>query len=411
MESKDLRRKAEEQLAEREGRINTLKRADLESLAHELAVHQIELEIQNEELGRARLEAEEVRDRYIDLYDFAPVGYFTLDEHNRIVEANLTGCQLLKIERSMILQKSFTKFISPEESEKFYLMRRKVLESANRRTVELQMLKADNTPFFVQIESLKVGVDRLRLAVMDITELKRAEETLAHQKIELEASYKEMEAFSYSVSHDLRAPLRTLDGFTEASLAEYGDTLGVSCKDYLNRIRETSQTMSRLIDDILNLSRLSRTEVHFQKVDLSELANDIADELKATQPERQAEFIIPPGLIVDGDNNLLQILFKNLMGNAWKFSSKNPQTRIEFGMKSMDGTAVYFIKDNGVGFDMRYADNLFVPFRRLHTEKEFSGTGLGLALSQRVIRRHGGRIWAESEIGEGATFYFTLSEG
>ena len=190
----DLRRKAEEQLAEREGRIKTLKRVDLEKLAHELAVHQVELEIQNEELRRTRLEAERARDRYLDLFDFAPVGYFTLDEHNRIVEANLTGCQLLKIDRSNLLKKSFTKFINPEESEKFYLQRRKVLESGTRQTGELRMQTAEESPFYAQIESLKVGEERLRLAIIDVTERKKLEDILEKSKDDLETKVTERTA-------------------------------------------------------------------------------------------------------------------------------------------------------------------------------------------------------------------------
>jgi PAS domain S-box-containing protein len=182
----DLRRKAEEQLAERTGRIKTLERVDLEKLAHELAVHQVELEIQNEELHRTRLEAEEIRDRYIDLFDFAPVGYFTLDEHNRIVEANLAGCQLFKTDRNIILKQSFTKFIQPEESDRFYLQRRKVLESGARQSSELRMQTAEGTPFHAQLVSLKAGEERLRLAVWDISDRKKMEEEIGKAKDDLE---------------------------------------------------------------------------------------------------------------------------------------------------------------------------------------------------------------------------------
>jgi PAS domain S-box-containing protein len=404
----ELRRKAEDRLAEKKDRIKSLERADLEKLAHELAVHQVELEIQNEELRRTRLEAEEIRDRYIDLFDFAPVGYFTLDEHNRIVEANLAGCQLLKIDRNAILKLSFTKFIQTEDSEKFFFQRRKALENHTRQTGELRLQTAVGTPFHAQIESLKVGGEKLRLAVIDITERKKVEETLAQQKIELEAAYKEMEAFSYSVSHDLRAPLRTMNGFSQAVLEDCADQLDEQGKEYLLRIRTASQTMAQLIDDLLNLSRLSQSEMYFDKVNLSDLARSIANKLKATQPERQVEFIIAPDIVVNGDLRLLQTLLRNLMENAWKFSGNCLQTRIEFGKDIREEKVVYFMKDNGAGFNMQYADKLFLPFRRLHSSSEYPGNGIGLALSQRVVQRHGGRIWAESAVGQGATFYFTL---
>jgi PAS domain S-box-containing protein len=405
----DLRRQAEKQLANRQDQLKSLERADLEILAHELAVHQVELEIQNEELRRSRAEAEEARDRYLDLFDFAPVGYFTLDEHNRIIEANLTGSRLLKIDRSNLLKKSFTKFIDAQNSEKFYMQRRKALENGTNQTGDLQMQKADGTPFYAQIESLKAGEEKLRLAVMDVTERRQAEELLAKQKTQLEEAYREMEAFSYSISHDLKAPLRTLNGFSQIILEDYDDKLDAKGKEHLIYIKEASQLMARLIDDLLNLSRISQTGLNLDKVNLSELAKSIADRIKATQPERRAEFIIAPQLVVDGDRNLLQILLRNLLENSWKFSGKVDQARIEVGKDIQDGKPFYFVKDNGVGFDMKYADKLFSPFRRLHTKGEFPGDGIGLALSQRIIRRHGGKIWAKGVVGKGATFYFTLN--
>ena len=404
----ELRRKAEDQLAARECQIESLDQADLKKLAHELAVHEVELEIQNEELRRARENAEESRDRYLDLFDFAPVGYFMLDEHNRILEANLTGCKLLKITRSNIMKKNLAKFLYPEDTDHFYFHRKKVLESGIRQTAELRMQKADGTMFNAQLESIKVGEARLRLAVMNITERKQTEERLAQQKIALEATYEELEAFSYSVSHDLRAPLRALDGFSEAVIQDYGDKLDKTGKDYLHRIREASQTMARLIDDILKLSRVSRSEVDFEEVNLSHLAGLIAEELRVDQPDRQVEFIIAPEIMVKGDRQLLKILLRNLLENAWKYTGKCLQARIELGATQQNGKRVYFIKDNGAGFDMQYADKLFNPFRRLHSSKDYPGTGIGLALAQRIVRRHGGSIWAEAKINQVATFYFTL---
>jgi PAS domain S-box-containing protein len=242
----------------------------------------------------------------------------------------------------------------------------------------------------------------------DITDRKRAEEDLKRNAAALEAANKELEAFSYSVSHDLRAPLRSMDGFSEALLTDYNDKLEETGIDYLNRIRQASQTMSQLIDDILKLSRVTRSDMRLDKVNLSELASSIAAELKAVQPDREAEFIIVPDLIVNADKQLLQVLLRNLLENAWKYTGKCSKTRIELGVNRQDGQTVYFVKDNGIGFDMKYADKLFQPFQRLQTSKEYPGTGIGLATVQRVVRRHGGSIRAESEAGNGATFYFTL---
>jgi PAS domain S-box-containing protein len=248
------------------------------------------------------------------------------------------------------------------------------------------------------------------LIFRDITERKRTEEALQKYTRELENANKELESFSYSVSHDLRAPLRALDGFSRAVVEEYGDKLDEQGKDYLNRVRKASQHMSDLINDLLKLSRLSRAEMNIQKVNLSEIAQSILEELRSSQPDRKVEWVISPEVIVRGDNALLTIALQNLLDNSWKFSNKCPQARIEFGITEQNREKIYFVKDNGAGFNMQYSDKLFQPFQRLHSAKDFEGTGIGLATVQRVIRRHGGRIWADSEKGKGATFYFTLGE-
>ncbi len=229
--------------------------------------------------------------------------------------------------------------------------------------------------------------------------------------VELEAVNQELEAFSYSVSHDLRAPLRSIDGFSQALLEDCHDQLDASGQDYLRRIRSATQRMGQLIDDLLNLSRVTRSDIQLESVDLSQLANRICNNLQQTQPERQVEFAIQPGLCAQGDTHLLQILLDNLLNNAWKFTSRNLQARIEFGaIATNSGIPAYFVRDNGVGFDMAYINKLFRPFQRLHGMHEFPGNGIGLATVQRVIRRHGGRVWAEGIVGQGATFYFTLAE-
>ena len=220
----------------------------------------------------------------------------------------------------------------------------------------------------------------------------------------------ELQSFSYSVSHDLRAPLRSIDGFSLALLEDYADKLDDSGKDYLQRVRAASQLMGRLIDDLLELSRVGRADMHRKRVDLSELAREIAAALQTAEPGRHGEFIIAPGMSVDGDASLLRAALTNLLGNAWKFTGKRDRPKIEFGARDEDGRRVYFVRDNGVGFDMTYADKLFVPFQRLHAKEEFPGTGIGLATIKRIITRHRGRVWAEGEVGSGATFYFTLSD-
>ena len=242
----------------------------------------------------------------------------------------------------------------------------------------------------------------------DITDRKRAEIALQKAKLEMEAANKELEAFSYSVSHDLRAPLRSVDGFSQALLEDYGEMLPPDGRNFLERIRSSAQRMAELIDDLLNLSKVTRAAMKLVPVDLSQIAQGIAEELQNTHRERKVNFNITPNLKVRGDPNLLRIVLENLLNNAWKFTSKQEQAEIEVGSKSENGETFYFIRDNGAGFDMAYVGKLFGAFQRLHAMTEYSGTGIGLATVQRIINRHGGRIWAEGVVDQGATFFFTL---
>jgi signal transduction histidine kinase len=246
------------------------------------------------------------------------------------------------------------------------------------------------------------------------------EQRVAQRTALLEASNKELEAFSYSVSHDLRTPLRGIDGFSQAVLEDYSDKLDDRGKDYLQRLRNASQRMGRLIDDLLLLSRLTRQDFTRGEVDLSAAATKIIEGLRQNQAEREVEVNISPGLVASGDASLLRVALENLLGNAWNFTAKQPAARIEFGTsknaecktpnaKLPNDCPVYFVRDNGAGFDMAYADKLFGAFQRLHKESEFPGTGIGLATVKRVISRHGGHVWGMGEVSKGATFYFTLS--
>jgi signal transduction histidine kinase len=239
-------------------------------------------------------------------------------------------------------------------------------------------------------------------------EIKYLESLIRQRNNELEAANKELEAFSYSVSHDLRAPLRSIDGFSNVLLEDYSEQLPEEGRQYLKRIRSAALRMSTLIDDLLNLSRVTRTAVQPRSINLSKMATEIAQELQQSQPERQATFSITPDLMVEADPRLMQIVLENLLSNAWKFTSKRDQSVIEFGQLDRGKERTFYVRDNGVGFDMAYADKLFGVFQRLHSVNEFPGTGVGLATVQRIISTHGGRTWAESKQGVGSTFYFTL---
>jgi signal transduction histidine kinase len=234
------------------------------------------------------------------------------------------------------------------------------------------------------------------------------EQRVTERTIELERANKELEAFSYSVSHDLRTPLRAIDGFSQALLEDCAERLDDAGRDYLARVRAGAQRMGQLIDDLLKLARVSRAELHPDVIDLSGIAKKIVDELHENNPPRSVSINITSGMSIQGDAQLLRIALENLFNNAWKYTGKRAEARIEFGMRAHNGEACYFIADNGAGFDMAYASKLFGAFQRLHDAKEFPGTGVGLATVQRIIHRHGGRIWAEAAIDQGSVFYFTL---
>jgi PAS domain S-box-containing protein len=244
----------------------------------------------------------------------------------------------------------------------------------------------------------------------DITERLRAEETLRQRTEELDSANRDLESFSYSVSHDLRNPLRVIGSFAEILAKDYADRLDDEGRDYLRRIDDGVKKMHALIDDMLSLSRVSRQEMQREDINLSAIVQNYLMELKDTEPERQAELVIQEGVHVNADPRLIHLALENLLRNAWKFTAKKQVARIEFGTINRGNQTVYFISDNGVGFDMQYAGRVFEPFMRVHAEKEFGGTGVGLSIVQRVIGRHNGKIWAEGEAGKGATFLFTLNK-
>jgi light-regulated signal transduction histidine kinase (bacteriophytochrome) len=234
------------------------------------------------------------------------------------------------------------------------------------------------------------------------------EQRVEERTAQLAAANKELEAFSYSVAHDLRAPLRSIDGFSQAVLEDYADKLDADGTRQLQRVRAASQRMSVLIDDLLNLSRITRSEVRKSNLNLSSLAESVVTELKKNDPGRQVEFVIEETLFAEADAGLLRVVLENLLGNAWKYTSRHGRARIEFGRLQQNGRSPYFVRDDGAGFDPRHAARLFGAFQRLHSASEFPGTGIGLATVQRIILKHGGEIWAEAALEKGATFFFVL---
>jgi light-regulated signal transduction histidine kinase (bacteriophytochrome) len=279
------------------------------------------------------------------------------------------------------------------------------------RVIQLTALRRNGVEFPVEltISPLTVGREYVFTAfIRDVTQRKEAEDKLKRYTADLEVANAELDTFAYSVSHDLRAPLRSIDGFSQALLEDYAAQLDDAGKQYLQRVRASSQHMAMLIDDLLQLSRVTRAEMRRDLVNLSDLAHSIAADLQRGDPQREVEFVIAAGVEIDGDSRLFHLVLENLLGNAWKYTAKHPRARIEFGVTQHEARPVYYVRDDGAGFDMTYADKLFGAFQRLHDPGEFEGTGVGLATVRRIIGRHGGRVWGEGAVEQGATFYFTV---
>ncbi|MFW5866794.1 MAG: PAS domain S-box protein [Armatimonadota bacterium] len=362
--------------------------------------------------------------RYRTVFENTGAATCLIDADTIIVLANegfaqLAGAPRAEIEGSL----SFTDLVAAYEVERmvsYHTARRTPGgEAPNRYEFDFVTLDGETRRVFLHIDTIP-GTKTSVASLVDVTELRRTqtelralteelEERVRERTAQLQAANEELEAFAYSVSHDLRAPLRAIDGFSQAVVEDYADTLDETGRDYLQRVRRASQKMGQLIDDILQLSRITRAELKLDRVDLSALAAEIIGELREESPDRSVDVVIEPDLTVDADRRLLRTALKNLLGNAWKYTGNEEQARIELGSHlDESGRRVYHVADNGAGFEMEYAGKLFQPFQRLHREDEFPGVGVGLATVRRIIRRHGGSIRAEGAPGQGATFYFTL---
>jgi PAS domain S-box-containing protein len=449
-----LRQRAEESLHGAPEERPPLAAHEAQRLLHELEVHQLELELQNSELRQSREETEEALEQYTELYDLAPVGYLTLSPEGIIRASNLTGAALLKLERSRLLGRNFLSFIAPKDRSAFLLFLDQVRAGLGRVELELGLapINEGDTPLYARVEGVSDATrSKCRIAIIDISKRMQAEEELrrnhehlewlvgertrslqteiterrraelavkelnatlelrvAERTSELQSTIRDLQTFSYSISHDLRTPLRSINSFASVLLEDFSAELNEEGKRLVKSIVQRTVTMGALIDDLLSFSRISRQQLKLQQIDMTVLAREVI----ATLPDsgNRVAFKVPQLPAARGDRSMIAQVLENLIANAVKFSRKVEQPRVELGSLAGEGEVVYFVKDNGIGFDMKYVDAIFGVFQRLHSSEDFEGTGVGLAIVEQIITKHGGRVWAEGSPGEGATFYFSLPQ-
>jgi PAS domain S-box-containing protein len=394
---------------------------------------QLEKEIEQRKLVTQALKESEILFRSV--VENAAEGFTIVDEKGRMVTWNNAMERITGLSSHDMIGKYIwdVQFILTPEKQRTEEIKQKFKDSISEflvtgkapftgKLMERLYERPDGTEVYIEGRIVPIRTDNgfiLVSTVNEITDRKKNEEEIKRMNEELEqkvlqrttqlqATNKELESFSYSVSHDLRAPLRSIDGFSQALVEDYSAVLDSQGQDYLKRIRSSSQKMTQLIDAMLNLARVTRVPMNITKVDLSEMASSIFDEIRRNDPQRVVEVNIEPNLIEEADATLIKSVLQNFFENAWKFTSRQSVANIEFGSQNVPDGKAFFIRDNGVGFNMEFSERLFVPFQRLHDDSEFSGTGIGLATVQRIVHRHNGRVWAESEVNKGATFYFTL---
>jgi two-component system, chemotaxis family, sensor kinase Cph1 len=435
----DVRKRAESKVRKS---ADVVEEADLSPekmrlVVHELRVHQIELEMQNEELRLAQLALEQAKDKYLDLYDYAPVAYFTLDENGLIMEANLTAVQLLGIDIESLLKKPFSRFICKDDQDTYYFHSRLVLDQKTKQTCEIKLVKKGGKEFHAQLESVarqdeKGDSSQLRIAVTDITLRKRAEteikelnETLemkvaertAELEIEkrkcelrtedLDRSNKDLQQFAYVASHDLQEPLRNVATCLQMLEKKYKNKLDADADRFIGYAVESASWMRDLIMDLLEFSRIGTKVKPPKPTDCEEVLDRTLKGLRSTISEAEAEITHDPLPTVAVDETQLLQVFQNLIGNAIKFRRDEPP-KVHVSAVKNKKEWQFSVRDNGIGIESEHLDRIFVIFQRIHKRSQYDGTGMGLAIVKKVVERHGGRVWAESQPGKGTTFYFTM---
>jgi PAS domain S-box-containing protein len=379
----------------------------------ELHVHQIELEMQNEELRRTQVELDASRARYFDLYDLAPVGYCTLNEQGFILEANLTVANLLGVSRGVVVKQPISRFIFKEDQDIYYLHRKQLFETGEVRACEVRLVKSDGVAFWVRMETNIVrnadGGPASRVVLSDITGRKRAEEALRGMMEDLDRSNKDLQQFASIASHDLQEPLRMVGSYAQLLAKRYESRLDEKAKEYIAYVVEGAVRMQRLVNDLLTYSRVGTHGNPMEARDSHVILGEAIMNLAILIEESKAIVTVDALPIVCADASQLVQVFQNLLANAIKFRSEEIP-RIHVFARDAGHEWVFSVRDNGIGIDRQYAERIFVIFQRLHTREEYPGSGIGLAVCKRIVERHGGRIWLESEPGKGSTFFFTISK-
>jgi PAS domain S-box-containing protein len=396
---------------------------EIQITLHELRVHQIELEMQNEELRRIQAELDISRMRYFDLYDLAPVGYCTLNEKGLIQEANLTLIALLGVSRRFLIKMPISQFILNDDQPLFYQFRNFIKEAKGIQECELRMMRGDKSVFWVQLSATtskeQDDCPTYRVVITDISERKLAqlaikqlndelENRVLLRTADLENSTNAMKSFSYTVSHDLRAPLRAIDGFSSILATQYEALFDEEGLRLFTIIRDNVKKMNLLILDLLELAKVSNSDIKNCRINMGEMIDSVYQETVSEGDNLKIQINQASIMDCEGDPILIKQVWVNLIENAIKFSSKKDKPVVTISSYKNKNQITYSIKDNGAGFNPEYKHKLFTAFSQLHTEEEFKGTGIGLAIVERIIHRHGGKVWAEGIEGEGATFYFSL---
>lgn len=409
-----LRRRAEDALLGKLVDLEGLPVEDIQSLLHELQVYQIELTLQNEELRRVQMELETSRDRYSDLYNFAPTGYCTLDRKDRILEANQTLANMLGVEQAKLIQIKLSHFVQRENQDEYYLHHQRTFDTQQSQVIDIQIKRKTGDSFTAQLESQIDHEDnrRIRVIISDITKRKRVEKELEYYTQELERSNKALQDFSTIASHDLQEPLRKVHAFGQLLETRFSEELGVEGKDYIARINSAAERMSTMLQGLLAIAAVTSRGQNFVDVDLNKIVADVLTDLEARLLQTGGKVELGELPSIQADPLQMQQLFQNLIANALKYHFPDVPPLVRVTSRQLENNCVeLMVSDDGIGIDMKYADRIFEPFYRLNGRSAYEGTGMGLAICKKIVERHGGSIRVESVPCQGSTFTIILTAG